>query len=53
MSGPDQAEPEEFQCAVYEVIPRLAREGSPIKRLEPATVMDRWQRGIDRPFCLV
>ena len=38
---------------LYEVIPRLARQGSPIWRMEPATVMDRWQRGIDLPFRLV
>ena len=32
---------------LYEAIPRLAREGFPVRHMEPATVMDRWQRGID------
>ena len=32
---------------LYEAIPRLAREGFPVRHMEPATVMDRRQRGID------
>ena len=38
---------------LYSVVPRLARAGSPIWRLDPATVMDRWQRGLPLPFRLI
>ncbi len=38
---------------LFEVVPRLAKAGAPIWPLDPATVMDRWQRGSLLPFRVV
>jgi len=38
---------------LYKVVPDLAKAGAPIWRLDPATIMDRWQRGLPLPFRLV
>jgi len=43
----------EHAAYLREVVPRLARAGAPIWPLEPATVFDRWQRGLPLPFKLV
>ena len=35
---------------LYKVVPGLAKAGAPIWRMDPATVMDRWQRGLPLLF---